>query len=64
MNLKSFLQTSLILIILSVVSIYPQGKEYIKTHYNKHEYRIEMRDGVKLFTAVYSPRIPQLIILC
>ena len=56
MNLKSILQTSLILIILSVVSIYPQGKEYIKTHYNEHEYRIEMRDGVKLFTAVYSPK--------
>ncbi|HEX5426088.1 MAG TPA: CocE/NonD family hydrolase [Candidatus Acidoferrales bacterium] len=25
-------------------------------HYTKHEYRIPMRDGVRLFTAVYSPK--------
>jgi uncharacterized protein len=25
-------------------------------HYNKHEYMIPMRDGVKLFTAVYTPK--------
>jgi putative CocE/NonD family hydrolase len=56
MNHKTFLQTFLILVFLSIISVYPQGKEYIKTHYNKHEYRIEMRDGVKLFTAVYSPK--------
>jgi putative CocE/NonD family hydrolase len=29
--------------------------EYIRTHYTKYEYRIPMRDGVKLFTAVYTP---------
>ena len=29
--------------------------EYFKTHYAKHEYHIAMRDGVKLFTAVYTP---------
>ncbi|MCG6956787.1 MAG: CocE/NonD family hydrolase [Gemmatimonadetes bacterium] len=28
----------------------------IPTHYQKHEYQIPMRDGVKLFTAVYVPR--------
>ena len=27
-----------------------QGLEYVKAHYTKHEYRIPMRDGVKLFT--------------
>ncbi len=27
-----------------------------KAHYVKHEYHVPMRDGVKLFTAVYSPR--------
>ena len=27
----------------------------IKAHYTKHEYKIEMRDGVHLFTAVYVP---------
>ncbi|MBM3834626.1 MAG: CocE/NonD family hydrolase [Verrucomicrobia bacterium] len=30
-------------------------KEYVRSHYAKFEYRIPMRDGVKLFTAVYVP---------
>ncbi len=30
--------------------------DYIKTHYEKFEYQIPMRDGVRLFTAVYIPR--------
>src|SRR6516225_4323408 len=40
----------------------PQHKEvedlptYIQEHYTKQEYRIPMRDGVRLFTAVYSPK--------
>ena len=28
----------------------------IRAHYNKAEYRIPMRDGVKLFVAVYTPK--------
>jgi len=28
----------------------------IREHYTKHEYRIAMRDGAKLFTAVYIPK--------
>src|SRR6266513_2113825 len=28
----------------------------VRDHYVKHEYRIPMRDGVRLFTAVYVPR--------
>jgi putative CocE/NonD family hydrolase len=28
----------------------------IKAHYQKYEYQIPMRDGIKLFTAVYVPR--------
>ncbi|SPE58990.1 Peptidase S15 [Verrucomicrobia bacterium] len=30
--------------------------EFTRAHYTKHEYRIPMRDGVKLFTAVYAPK--------
>jgi putative CocE/NonD family hydrolase len=30
--------------------------EYVKAHYTKYEYRIPMRDGVHLFTAVYVPK--------
>ncbi len=30
--------------------------EYTRSHYTKYEYRIPMRDGQKLFTAVYAPK--------
>src|SRR5512146_603309 len=33
-----------------------QGRDYIQSHYTKYEYEIPMRDGVKLFTAVYVPK--------
>jgi putative CocE/NonD family hydrolase len=33
-----------------------QGLEYVKASYTKYEYRIPMRDGKKLFTAVYVPK--------
>ena len=31
-------------------------EDFVKTHYAKFEYRIPMRDGVKLFVAVYTPQ--------
>ena len=47
---------------LYVVCVLPVGliqaderSDYIREHYTKHEARIPMRDGVKLFTAVYMP---------
>ncbi len=30
-------------------------KEYIRSHYTKFEYRIPVRDGVRLYTSVYLP---------
>jgi uncharacterized protein len=30
--------------------------EYTRAHYTKYDYRIPMRDGVKLFTSVYAPK--------
>jgi uncharacterized protein len=33
-----------------------QGLEYVKAHYSKYEHQIPMRDGKKLFTAVYVPK--------
>jgi putative CocE/NonD family hydrolase len=33
-----------------------QGLDYVKANYTKYEYRIPMRDGKKLFTAVYVPK--------
>jgi putative CocE/NonD family hydrolase len=32
-----------------------QRQRFLDTHYAKHEYRIAMRDGVKLYTVVYTP---------
>ena len=29
---------------------------YVREHFTKHEYRIPMRDGVHLFTVVYTPK--------
>jgi putative CocE/NonD family hydrolase len=33
-----------------------QGHDYLQSHYQKREFRISMRDGVTLFTAVYIPK--------
>jgi putative CocE/NonD family hydrolase len=32
------------------------GAGFIREHYTKHEYKIPMRDGVKLLTAIYAPK--------
>jgi uncharacterized protein len=34
----------------------PPDDDYVKAHYTKYEYRIPVRDGVRLFTAVYVPK--------
>ena len=34
----------------------PVDKAWLEENYSKYEYRIPMRDGVKLFTAVYAPK--------
>ena len=31
-------------------------KEYVKNHYSKREVSIEMRDGIRLHTSIYTPR--------
>src|SRR5215831_8123555 len=37
-------------------SCFAQGLDYIKANYTKYEYQIPMRDGKRLFTAVYVPK--------
>src|SRR5580765_341366 len=44
------------LMLLSIASMTAQESYDIKAHYTKAEYRIPMRDGVKLFTSVYIPK--------
>src|SRR5947209_13665378 len=45
-----------ILAMTSPGSVVAQGLDHVKSHYTKYEYRIPMRDGVRLFTAVYVPK--------
>lgn len=44
------------LFVCFAVNIFPQDSTYIAEYYTKHEYQIPMRDGAKLFTAVYVPK--------
>ena len=37
-------------------SAHAQGEAWVKENYTKYEHRIAMRDGVRLFTAVYVPK--------
>jgi len=47
----------LICIHLAFAEIALSNEEYdVKSYYDKYEYRIPMRDGARLFTAVYSPK--------
>src|SRR5438309_3484932 len=50
------LLTGLILWGLTPRTSRAQGLEYVQAHYTKFEYRIPMRDGVRLFTSVYVPK--------
>lgn len=47
---------ALLAILVSPTPLFAQGLEQVKALYTKYEYRIPMRDGKKLFTAVYVPK--------
>jgi hypothetical protein len=47
---------SIALLLLSAVVLLSQDNASLKVSYAKAEYQIPMRDGTKLFTAVYAPR--------
>ena len=40
----------------SIAQAINQDSIYFREHYDKKEYMVSMRDGVKLFTVVYSPK--------
>ncbi|MCK5691584.1 MAG: CocE/NonD family hydrolase [Bacteroidales bacterium] len=46
----------LILIIIALLPLSAQEPNYVEANYDKSEYQIEMRDGIKLFTIVYTPK--------
>jgi len=43
-------------LMLSCECLAPQGMTHIRRHYTKQEVLIPMRDGTRLFTAIYTPR--------
>src|SRR5262245_39398853 len=47
---------ALLTLVLVAPRLPPPGLGSVKAHYTKYEHRIPMRDGVKLFTAVYIPK--------
>ncbi len=53
---KILLSACFFLIIYIARSQYAQDSAWIKDNYTKKEVYIQMRDGVKLFTAVYIPK--------
>ena len=50
------LATHRLLMLIAPGRAIAQGLDYVKSHYTKYEYKIPMRDGVKLFTSVYVPK--------
>ena len=44
------------LLIVSVSFLFSQAPYSLAARYDKHEYMIPMRDGVRLFTSVYTPK--------
>lgn len=43
-------------LLLLAPALSAQGLEYVKDHYTKTKHMVPMRDGVRLFTAVYAPK--------
>ncbi len=61
MNKAKIVKTILILFLLISCGFAPLAAQnedsvYVAGHFDKSEYQISMRDGVKLFTIVYSPK--------
>lgn len=50
------LRRTLLLVLCSCSVLFGQGIDWVKANYAKQEVMIPMRDGVKLFTAIYSPK--------
>lgn len=53
---KFFISACCLLFAFSVSAQYTQDSTWISENYTKKEFYIPMRDGVKLFTAVYMPK--------
>lgn len=53
------MRRSLLLLSITLLSFFPllgQEENFVKENYIKSEYQVEMRDGIKLYTIVYTPK--------
>lgn len=53
------MKRNLLLLTLILISFFPlagQEENFVKENYDKSECQVEMRDGIKLYTIVYSPK--------
>src|SRR5688572_8588679 len=60
MNLSGFKRTRVFYIVLLAAictgAVQCQSDDEVRAHYTKSEQQITMRDGVKLFTSIYTPK--------
>ena len=55
--MRQFLFIALFIIIPGIIIAQPSADSaWLVTHYTKKEVQIKMRDGIKLFTAIYEPK--------
>lgn len=50
------MKKNILLFLILASQIFAQGSGWIKENYIKREYKIPMRDGITLFTSVYTPK--------
>lgn len=51
-----FLRLAVFLLVATAVHAQDDGTAWVREHYEKSEHLVPMRDGTRLFTAVYAPR--------
>ncbi|HEY2154923.1 MAG TPA: CocE/NonD family hydrolase, partial [Isosphaeraceae bacterium] len=56
MRYRGFSTVLALVVVASARSATAQGLDHVRAHYTKFEFRIPMRDGVRLFTSVYVPK--------
>jgi uncharacterized protein len=59
---KSLAPIAALLVAIAIPAVQAQSSDapqesFVQSHYTKYEYRIPMRDGKRLFTAVYVPKV-------
>ncbi len=56
MYLKNYLKLAVFILFTGLITAQETDADYIRANYNKEEVYITMRDGIRLFTSIYSPK--------